>query len=217
MSSSWQRVTDPEGVRIFLSGGALPLLEALMVQEWTVAQLAQACRLPLNAAHYRVRRLLRAGLVHETRQQARRGRPIRHYRATSERYLVPYHATPLNTVEELVGLHEHSFAQRFLHAVVQAAAPLVQDEREIGLRFFREGDHVTFDVTPRAGAFSLAEFLRPDRPALLLDWGTLELTPDDAKALQHDLSELLSRFSGRAGPERFLFRVGLCPEGPEAG
>ena len=195
-----------------MSGSTLPLLEALMMQEWTVVGLAQAHRVPLNATHYRVRRLVSAGLVYETRQEARRGRPIRHYRATSEQYLVPYHATPLNTVEELVGLHEQSFAQRFLHAVVQAAAPLVQDERELGLRFFREGDHITYDVTPRAGAFSLAEFMRPDRPALLLDWGILDLTPDDAKAMQLELSGLLARFAGRAGPERFLFRLGLCPD-----
>ncbi|QLG09863.1 hypothetical protein HLB42_03075 [Deinococcus sp. D7000] len=214
MPHSWQQVTDPDAVKVFLSGRDLPVLGALMTGEWAVGPLAASLHLPLNAAHHRVRRLLRLGLVRETRQTARRGRPIRHYRATSEGYLVPYHATPLGSPEELVGMQERDFTARFLHAVVQAAAPLVRDERDVGLRVFLENGEVTVDVTPTAGAFQSAELLRPDRPALLLGGATLHLTPADAKALQRELSELHARYAARRGPERYLLRLGLTPDVP---
>lgn len=214
MPRLWQQVTDPDAVKVFLSGRDLPVLSALMTAEWAVAPLAVTLNLPLNATHHRVRRLLRLGLVQQTRQEARRGRPIRHYRASSEAYLVPYHATPLGSLEELVGVYEHEFTARFLRAVVGAATPLVSDERDIGLRVFLDGGEVAFDVTPTAGAFQSADLLRPDRPALLLNWGTLHLDPADAKALQRELSELHARYTARHGSGRYLLRLGLTPDVP---
>ncbi|CAM4446228.1 hypothetical protein [Deinococcus marmoris] len=214
MPRIWQQVTAPDAVKVFLSGRDLPVLAALMQTEWAVASLAASLHLPLNATHHRVRRLLRLGLVRETRLEARRGRPIRHYRASSEGYLVPYHATPLGSLEELVGVYEQEFTVRFLRAVVGAATPLVSDEREIGLRVFLDGGEVSFDVTPTAGAFQYADLLRPDRPALLLNWGTLHLDSADAKALQHELSELHARYAALHGPERYLLRLGLTPDVP---
>lgn len=218
MPLSWQQVTDPDAVKVFLSGRDLPVLGALMQREWAVAPLAAALHLPLNATHHRVRRLLRLGLARETRQEPRRGRPVRHYRASSRAYLVPYHATPLGSPEELVGVQERDFTARFLHAVVEAAAPLVSNERDVGLRVFLagglDGGEVTFDVTPTAGAFQSAELLRPESPALLLSGGTLHLTPADAKALQRELSELHARYAARPGPERYLLRLGLTPDVP---
>ncbi len=215
MAQPWQQVTDPDAVKVFLSGRELPVLAALMAGEWAVAPLAASLHLPLNATHHRVRRLLRLGLAHETRQAARRGRPVRYYRASSQAYLVPYHATPLGSPEELVGLQERDFTARFLHAVVQAAAPLVSNERDVGLRVFVNNGEVSFDVTPTAGAFQSAELLRPDRPALLLNGGTLHLSPADAKALQRELSELHARYAALRGPERYLLRLGLTPDVPE--
>lgn len=214
MPQSWQQVTHPDAVKVFLSGRDLPVLSALMTGEWAVAPLAASLHLPLNATHHRVRRLLGLGLVRETRQEVRRGRPVRHYRASSQAYLVPYHATPLGSLEELVDVHERDFTARFLHAVVQAAAPLVSDERDIGLRVFVKAGEVTVDVTPTAGAFRSANLLRPDRPALLLSPDTLHLTPADAKALQRELSELHARYAALRGPERYLLRLGLTPDVP---
>ncbi|WP_309570005.1 hypothetical protein [Deinococcus sp.] len=214
MTRSWQRVTDPAAVKVFLSGHDLPVLEALMLREWAVAPLAQALGLPLNATHHRVRRLLRLELIRETRAEPRRGRPVRHYRATSDAYLIPYHATPLHSLEDLVGVHEVAFRERFLRAVVHAAAPLVSDERDIGLRVFTDGGGLSFDVTPTAGAFQYAELLLPDRPALLVNWGALHLSPAEAKALQLELSELHARYAALQGTERYLFRLGLTPDLP---
>lgn len=209
MPGPWQRVTDPTGVKLFMDSATLTTLEHLMLAEHSVAQLARTLGSPLNAVHHRVRRLVTAGLAHETRTEPRHGRPIRHYRATSSAYLVPYDATPLTTVEDLIGLHETGFARHFLSAVVHAGRSLVVNERDIGLRVYRDGDAVRVDITPRAGEFTLDEFLHPDSPVLLLNWGELHLTRQDAKAMQLELHALHARYAGRQGPERYLFRLGL--------
>ncbi|WP_232337775.1 hypothetical protein [Deinococcus arboris] len=161
--------------------------------------------------HHRVRRLLAAGLVQEVRQEARRGRPVRHYRAAAQAFVVPYHCTPLSRLEDLIGLHEHSFQEAFARAVVQAGLTLVQDRQDIGLRLYVNGDEVVSDITPGTDAFDWRDLLRPEAPALLANRGLLQLTREDAKALQTELSDVLARYLHKTGPDPYLYRLGLAP------
>lgn len=215
MTRQWFTVERPDAVKLCLSEQYAPTLEALMLHEWTVSALARHLSQPLHVIFHRVERLQEAELVRVTRLQARAGRAIRHYRAVSEAFLIPYRHTTLSTLEELVSLHSASFQERLNRAVVQAAAVLVHNEAEIGLRIFRDGDSVNFDVTPRAEHFDFAELLLPDRPALLLNWGHLHLTRQQAKALQQELTDLYRRYLPHTGPERYLFRVSLAPDIPD--
>lgn len=212
MPREWFTVERPQAVKLCLSQEYAQALEALMLHELTVSALARELSLPLNAAFHRVQRLLEAGLVRVTRLQARQGRAIRHYRAVAEAFLIPYRHTTLSTLEELVSLHGETFQARLNRAVVQAAEVLVHNEAEIGLRIFRDGDSVNFDVTPRAESFDFAELLLPDRPALLVNWGHLHLTRDQAKAMQRELNALYGRYANQGGPERYLFRMALAPD-----
>ncbi|MFB9992642.1 hypothetical protein ACFFLM_11755 [Deinococcus oregonensis] len=212
MAPGFQHVTDPEAVKIFLNLSYVPVLEELMRREWMVSALAAHLGLPLNAVHHRVRRLVAVGLARETRHQARRGRPLRHYRAAAQAFLVPYHSTSLGSLEDLIGLHEDSFQRRFHQAVVRAGLTLVQDRHDIGLRLYMDGEEVVSDFTPRAETFDLRELLRPEAPALLAHRGLLHLTREDAKALQNELNAVLDFYFQKTGPNLYLIRIGLAPE-----
>lgn len=214
MAREWYTLHSPEAARLCLDPDYARVLSALMLRSWPAGQLAAHLGLPLNAAHHRVRRLLRAGLVVEDHLEARRGRPIRHYRAVADALLIPYALTPLGSLEELVGLHSAGVQAHINRALVRAAMELVRDEQEIGLRLFREGDLVVADVTPRAGDFDYAELQTPEAPALFVTLDRLHLTRADAKALQRDLGELLARYQGRGGPDPYLLRLDLTPDLP---
>ncbi|ACO47324.1 hypothetical protein [Deinococcus deserti] len=216
MSRVWLHVRDPFAAQLCLSPEYTLVLQHLMRCEWSVAPLAAACGRPVNATHRRVRRLVTAGLVAETRLEPRRGRPVRHYRAVSDAFLIPYHLTALGSLEDLISLHEGTFQTRFHHAVVHAGVKLVQREQDIALRLYRTGEEVSFDITPRAEAFDLADLLKETGPALTVDWGHLQLTREDAKALQRELHELRARYARRGGPERYLYRFNLAPDLPES-
>lgn len=212
MPTHWQRVEDPAAVRLILSPDVLGVLEALMLAEHSVSTLAATLGRPLNAVHHRVRRLVAAGLVVETRREARRGRPIGHYRASSGAYFVPYARTPLRSHEEMVGLGEEAFQRRFDRAVVQAGAALVRDWQDVGLRVYVDGGGVLEDVTPSAEAFDDRALLEDGAPALYLHRGTHRLSAADAKALQRELDALLARYTGRQGERGYLLRLDLAPD-----
>ncbi|WP_288402666.1 helix-turn-helix domain-containing protein [uncultured Deinococcus sp.] len=215
MARAWHTLDSPEAARLCLDPDYARVLSALMLRPWPAGALAAHLGLALNAAHHRVRRLLRAGLVVEDHLEPRRGRSIRHYRAVADALLIPYTLTPLGSLEELVGLHSAQVQDHINRALVQASMALVRDEGEIGLRLFREGDLVVADVTPRAGDFDYAELQRPEAPALSVRLERLFLTRADAKALQRDLNDLVARYQGRGGPDPYLLRVDLTPDLPE--
>ncbi|MFW8627059.1 hypothetical protein [Deinococcus sp. ME38] len=212
MPPAWTRLEDPHAARLALNPAYTDLLRLLMTREWTAAPLAAAAGQALNAAHHRLGRLLEAGLVRITRMEARRGRPLRHYRAVSDALLIPYHLTPLGSLEDLISLHEDTFSGRFRQAVVQAGVPLVRREEDIAVRLYRQAGGVVMDVTPTAEHFDMDDLLRPEAPALTVDWGVLHLTREDAKALQRDLRDLLARYAARVGPHPHLYRVNLAPD-----
>ncbi|WP_147364079.1 hypothetical protein [Deinococcus cavernae] len=122
-------------------------------------------------------------------------------------FLIPDHHTALDTLEELVGLHAQAGQERLNQAVVRAGLPLVQAQRDIGLRLYRDGDTVVYDVTPRAETFRYDEFLGPDFPALWVSWHELHLTRARAKQFQHELHTLVGGYLKDSGPERYLLRA----------
>ncbi|MBB5234007.1 helix-turn-helix domain-containing protein [Deinococcus budaensis] len=211
MASDWQTVTQPAAVRVLLSARYQPVLRRLMLGEWAVADLARACGLPLNAAHHRVQTLVKQGLVAVTRTRPRRGRPVRLYRAAAEAFFVPYAATPAASPEALVAQREQDFTRRFDQALLALGQSLVRDEREIGVRLYREGHQVVQDLTPQAGHFDPAALLQPQQPAVALISEPLRLSREEAKTLQRELAELYGRYAGRPGPGSYLLRLHLMP------
>lgn len=220
MAPEWRTVTRPAAVRLLLSPAYLPVLRRLMLGEWTVADLARACGLPLNAAHHRVQALLKQELAEVVGTRPRRGRPVRVYQAAAEAFFVPYAATPAASLGALVAGREGAFTRSFDHALLEVGQSLVRDEREIGVRLYREGGQVIQDLTPQAGHFDPSALLLPQQPAVVLISGPLSLTREEAKTFQRELVELYLRYADQLGPERYLVRLHLVPtagQGPGPG
>jgi hypothetical protein len=84
-------LSDPESFRYF---------EPFIARDRTVKEAAEAVGCNLDTMLYRVRKFLNAGLLKVTRVEKRAGRPIKHYRSTSEAFFVPFEVTPYAELEE---------------------------------------------------------------------------------------------------------------------
>jgi DNA-binding transcriptional ArsR family regulator len=87
----------------------LRLVEALVANELSVAELARAARTPVTRLYHHVDLLLEAGLIEVTRRVPRRGTEERFYRAMAREYrmdgsLLDMEAQRGNTAESLVRL-----------------------------------------------------------------------------------------------------------------
>ncbi|GGJ56347.1 winged helix-turn-helix domain-containing protein [Deinococcus roseus] len=205
-----QTVTHPRAIELLFEDRTFACLEALMQAELPVGQLAKKTGLALGSALYRVQQLSEQGLVQVVREEKRSGRAIKHYRATSEAFYVPFSATHHETVEDLWWKVLGPMYRTALGTVLKRAeaqeVPL--EEGGILIQTDPEGG-LDLHILPRALP---ATPDIPDRPVSMLNWDTLTLPHDQARVFKQELQALVQKYQGQTEGHEYAFFSGLILE-----
>lgn len=197
------RVTNYLAIRILADADAAPWLKPFMREALSVKAATEELGMTIQAMHYRVQRMLRAGLLEVADVRHRPGRPIKYYRAVARSFRVPLDLVPAVLVENL----ERGVSwERLLDRGARRARKVWRSPDELVVHLDEFGA-LNYDWGPH-----LRELLDPNAPpvlrfrsaALWLDWR-------DAKTLQRDLHDLWTRYRSRRGKRRFVLSVGLAP------
>jgi len=194
--SSPLKIAGPVQLAAFDNRLRCRVLLACGPRERSLSNLARLLDAPLPKLHYHVRRLLGAGLLAIARSQARPGRPIRHYRAVAESFLVPHGGQAVLPGDALAG----------------ELRGLLEDERGRGGEMA-----VLYEAGPEEGSLRM-RLIRPESPpsrAFEL-WRVLHLTPAQRQALAKDLAEMLTRYDAGGpgnGAEPYLAHAAMAPRG----
>ncbi|MFC4637365.1 winged helix-turn-helix domain-containing protein [Deinococcus hohokamensis] len=226
----WQRLDDPAAARVLADAYTRQFFEPFIWRERRVTDVARELGVSKTAVLYRVRQFLRLGLLEVTRTEPRAGRAIRHYRASSQGYFVPFTATSADSVQTLYEASLDNTRRSVLAALTQAWSTLADDPRWFGLYTFGDEhglkSHALLPYRPSGDLHALGRqgFLDPllaeGAPAIWDNTTTLRLSAQDAKTLQRELNALQRRFSRlkTPGEPAYLMRLTLTPveESPEA-
>ncbi len=136
----------------------------------------------LNTMLYRIKTLLRAGLLEVVREQRRKGRAVKIYRSVHNAYFVPFRVTPYATLEERLEVQAEPI---FAGLIRSYAAALKKNEHYGHHIFIGEGGAVwTSDLLPELTPAGL--------PNIYFDaYGSLR--EDDARALGQELKSFRER------------------------
>ena len=210
---SEQQVTDAEAAALLMNPKALRVLCQFVGVERPAADAARHLSLPLTTLLYWLRRLGDAGLLRCVRQQPRKGRAVKLYRASAERYFVPYHVSSSATPEALLALNETPLRAELDRALVAAGMTLLEGKRiggwGVSVQRDVRGELVrvyTADASPQPSV------LDPEVPALLNLWRRdLRLNFEDAKAFQQELVDLFGKYQRRTGSHTYILHMALAP------
>jgi DNA-binding transcriptional ArsR family regulator len=165
------------------------LLMACVAEERSLSDLQRLSGQSLSKLHYHVTRLLDAGLLRVSREQARGGRPIRLFRAAAACFLVPQ-----EFLGELPG-----------DAMAAELRDLLQRSRgDVSLRY----------ATDARGAFRVTlERDESDRlPKSAELWQVFRLSRQQREALATELRELFERYAqADGGTETVLAHAAFAP------
>ena len=116
-----KHVTTAEAARVLADPAERRFLNPFIRGDRTLSEAAGEVGLRLNAMHYRVKKLLRLDLIEIKREEPRRGRAVKVYRASADTFFAPFEVTPYTSLEALITemLHTSSglirnLAQTFL-------------------------------------------------------------------------------------------------------
>lgn len=198
-----RRVTNPRAIRILADTDAAPWLKPFMREALSVKAATEELGVSIQAMHYRVQRMLRAGLLEVTEVRRRPGRPIKRYRAVARSFRIPLDRVPPGLVEDL---ERGASWERLLDRGAKRAGRVLRYADELVVHLDEYGA-LNYDLGPH-----LREILDANAPpvlrfrsaALWLDWR-------DAKALQRELVDLWTRYRSRRGARRYVLSLGLAP------
>ena len=205
-------VTDPVQAKALTDVNLIGFVQTFIGQSHSVSEAAQIWKLRVDAAYYRVQQLERLGLIAVTSVSQRSGRPVKHYRAISDRFFVPFGIVPEATLEAILESSGAYFRQEMLKAQSKATHeffsfhPAGHWGLHIGLD--PEG-HIDVNLSDANG--NSPDLHDPDLPLIADGSPTLHLEPIEARALRRELFELIQRFSHKGGSRKYLLHVALAP------
>ena len=95
-------VTNAEAARLLTDTSQLRLLEPFFKREATLSEVAAETGVKLNTLLYRVNRFVELGLLTVVREEPRRGKPVKVYRASAEDFFVPFEVMASSSLEQLL-------------------------------------------------------------------------------------------------------------------
>ena len=202
--SSTLVVTNKEAAAVLGDPASLRLLAPFLGHERTLKGVATDLEVPLSTLYKRVTRFVSLGLVKITRETARNGRAIKHYRCVADAFFVPGHLVPARSADHAWPDYFHRMEKRGLeHSYLGGNG--------FGRRVYRDASGV-FATGLAATPDRVINPLEKDAPALFnMSHDAVYLDFGDAKAFQRELHDLTRRYMEKGGAQRHLVRVTLMP------
>lgn len=181
-SGSFYTVTDPEQARLLTEPVSKEFFKPFLAHERSASEAAAVMKCSLNTVLYRIKTLLRAGLLQVVREVPRKGRAVKRYRSVHDAYFVPFHVTPYATLEERLWVQ----AKPLFADLVGAYAGALRINERYGHHIFigHNGAVWTSDLLPDLTPMGLP-VVYSDMPAHLED--------EDARTVGRELQEVFGR------------------------
>lgn len=188
-------------------------LEPFMRKACSASQAAKGLGIKLTAMLYQIERLQALGLLRVTREQVRRGRPIKFYRATASKFFVPFEVTRAESLTTLLAGLEADSQRYFVKNLAWAGLELAESW---GFNIYCDEEGIVVqDMVPREAPEGnvLPLLLSNSSPALWASSSFLKLDFETAKALQRDIGKLLRDYQAKQaqGEPRYFVKLGLTP------
>lgn len=197
-------ITNPKAAKLLTRAEVLAHLTPFMKEPRSLKEAATELALPIPNVHYWASKFLSLGLLEVVRVEQRVGKPVKYYRASAQRYVVPGALVPEGHFEH----SERAWVGRFWSALERASPEILHRHGvEVGL----EADG-SLSINPYPDPPQPWDLLGDEAPAALNTWSdALHLDPSDAKALQRELWGLFDRYRRKAGRHPYIVHLGLAP------
>ncbi|MFT2720371.1 ArsR family transcriptional regulator [Deinococcus sp. A31D244] len=195
-------VATPRQAALLLRPELRPLLNYLMQDARSAADVARHLNLTLGQASYQVGKLQAVGVAVIERVDARAGRSVKRYRV-SDRWFIPYEVTAEETLE---GFWLSQIGPRMDRIAGFAAAQLWAHSPSWGLWLSGQGGQSQLEIGDAGGP--ARNIFEGDEPLMLTIAG-LRLTEPNARRLKRLLLELMREGGTLESPDAPQYTLSL--------
>lgn len=211
-SSAYTEITNPAAVKVLMDRNQVQLLRPFFEGETTLSAAADALDLPLQFLFRKVQRFVALGLLLVSREEARKGRAVRYYRTPERLFYVPPASVDMAA---LLRRSERFWQRRLVDGLLSVWQG--RSKRGLGVQVHPNdigGVRIALATEPGVAYRALGE----DEEVMLNSWLRLNLTEEDARALQLEMEALVERYTNKHVPgsrANFIARFALAPLGED--
>lgn len=213
LKKMWHVVEDADAARVLADPEKRRHLLPFIQKELSLSEAARRLGIKPNALLYHINKLLALGLLEVAQVKPRRGRASKLYRASAERFFIPFSLTQADTVQSLSMETSVRFEKAFQDDLISAEMGIV-DDWGIAIYVMEDGS-LSIDLTTSREhpAEDTAFVLNADHPAVWSCWLEINLGLKEAKTLQRELVTLWERYRQMRNPDEpsYTLRLGLAP------
>lgn len=213
LKKTWRVIEDADAARMLADPEAQRYLLPFIQEELSLSEAARRLEVKPNALLYHINKLLALGLLEVARVQPRRGRASKLYRASAERFFIPFSLTQADTVQSLATETSVRSERVFQQDLISAQMEL-GDDWGVAIYVMEDGSlSVDLATSREHTAEDTAFILDTDHPAVWSCWLEVKLGLKEAKMLQQELVTLWERYRQIRNPDepRYTLRLGLAP------
>lgn len=179
-------ITDEARVSFLRDRSKMQYLDAFMTQERSLKEAAAYMRVRLNVMSYWVKKLLELGLIKETRREARRGRPIKYYRATRDAFIVPLSVVADDQYLEILNEAFEPYWRNFMESMARGVA---RDAEHLQLRYFSMGKASASSIEERKHVVQMNSPTTDNDDGMNI-WATFRFTDEQLKRFSRAMFQL---------------------------
>lgn len=181
-------------------------------QELSARQYSKGLEIRLDKAVYKLKRLEQLGLIRVVREEQRGGSPIKFYQANASKYFVPIELFSDAGLESWYHQMFNHFDALFVTGILKTLREATRRFMNLGLEVCFEGGQVNYHLADGPGQKieEIDLFLSSEQSATLSLVSVIDLSFDDAKSLQRELTELLRKYPSNPMYKPYIVRVSLA-------
>ena len=183
-------VRDAEQAKLLSDPKSFHFLEPFIAQTKTVTAAAQEVGCNVDTMLYRVKTFVKVELLKVDHEERRAGRPIKHYRSSSDAYFIPFEVTPYAGLEERIREMRRDNERH----MVPAMARLLREYGWEGQRIYRDPESDVWREAALDAAALTPDLDDPRLPVGRQFFSELYLLDADARALQRELYKTWERY-----------------------
>ena len=211
----WETITTTAAADFLGNPRTAALIGPFIALDNTIKHAAARLEISALRMFRAVKKMEALGLLRVTRIETRRGRPIKHYRASSDAYFVPYRVTGADSLEDFLMAQDEHLRRVFVRSFAEYLQGVLNEQGSDPGRIIYRDEHGNIATHSVGG---LDDPRGTDKPILegedytgWSNYSVLKLDLERSRALKSELVELFEKYRAHSGERGYIVRLGMAP------
>jgi hypothetical protein len=211
----WETIDSTPAADFLSNPRTAALINPFIAKDCTIKHAAVKLEISALRMFRAVKKMEALGLLCVTRIETRRGRPVKHYRASSDAYFVPYRVTGADNLEEFLMAQDEHLRRVFVRSFAEYLRGVLSEQGSDPGRIIYRDDHGNVTTHSVGGLDDPRGMTRPILESEAYtgwsNYSVLRLDLERSRALKRELVELFEKYRAHSGERGYIVRLGMAP------